>query len=240
MQTTSQSQQRLFEWALSVKRGTSKDCPPSIQAIADSMSESELEKFASASTEGLPQAVKEALEEIYTLYNDLCEAEACEVCRGTSKRNKTSAEDEKCLGGCGNYVAAEVNSKFVGEKKDEKIDEAVSSKIEQPKGQGLKAAKQTPASKGGKVDAKLPPAVDNTKDEKDITPGIPPGIEKAGDKPLSKFTPSLFKLPMGKAKQERKVFDFEQFLKIINYKTHDGITQKGHGQNLTGKNGNAA
>jgi hypothetical protein len=236
MPSTSKSQQRLFGWALSCKRGLSKDCPPSIQKIADSMSESELEKFAATSHEGLPDKVREALEEIYDLYNDLCEAEACEVCKGASKRNKTSAEDEKCLGGCGNYVSPEVNSKFVGE--NEKIDEGVSSKIQQPKGETLKAAKQTPASKNGKVDTKLPPAVDNKSDEKDITPGIPPGIEKAGEKPLFKFTPSLFKLPGEKAKHDRRVFDFNDFLKIINYKTHDGITQKGHGQNLTGGNAN--
>lgn len=236
MPSSSKSQQRLFGWALSCKRGENTNCPANIQKIADSMSEAELEKFASTSHEGLPDKVKEALEEVYEMYNALCE-EACEVCRGQGKTNKTESEDEKCIG-CGNYVKSEVNKKFVGEKKEEKIDEGVSSKIEQPKGQGLKQAKAIPPSKGTKVDTKLPPATDNTKDEKDITPGIPPGIEKAGEKPLSKFTPSLFKIPGQKGKHDRTVYDFQQFLKIINYKTHDGTLQKGHGQNLTG--GNAA
>lgn len=197
MPSTSKSQQRLFGWALSCKRGESKDCPANIQKIADSMSEAELEKFASTSHEGLPDKVKESLEEIFALYNEICEAEVAE---------------------------------------SEKLDEGKAIKIEQPKGKGLAAAKQTPASKAGKVETKLPPAVDNKSDEKDSTPGVPPGIEKAGEKPLSRFTPNLFKLPMEKGKHERRVFDFDQFLKIINYKTHDGIVQKGHGQNLSGGN----
>ena len=37
------------------------------------------------------------------------------------------------------------------------------------------------------------------------------------------------------AKHERRIMDFPQFLKRINYQTHDDTLQKGHGQNLTGK-----
>lgn len=66
-----------------------------------------------------------------------------------------------------------------------------------------------------------------------------PAAEKGtgtGDIHDKSITPSLFKMP-GKAgsKHVRHVFDFKDFLKAINYRTHDGILQKGHGQNLTGK-----
>lgn len=81
---------------------------------------------------------------------------------------------------------------------------------------------ETPATKS--VDE--PPVVDKN-------PSIPPGMEAAKKEPS--FTPSLYKAPMGKAKHDRRIMDFNQFLKVINYKTHDDTLQKGHGQNLTGK-----
>lgn len=81
---------------------------------------------------------------------------------------------------------------------------------------------ETPATKS--VDE--PPVLDKD-------PKAPGGIEATKKEPA--FTPSLYKAPMGKAKHDRRIMDFDQFLKVINYKTHDGILQKGHGQNLTGK-----
>lgn len=111
--------------------------------------------------------------------------------------------------------------------------------IMQPPGKTLKNASATPESeKVGRMtgeDVNEAPLVDNDKDEKDVTPHVPPGILSAKkDEPT--FTPSLFKLPMGKKKDVKRVYDFNQFLKIINYQTQPEITQDGHGQNLTGKN----
>lgn len=79
-------------------------------------------------------------------------------------------------------------------------------------------------------DVKTPPPVAPT-------PDPPPGYVHADTrKDPGFFTPSLFKRPGDKkAKSDRKVMDFGEFLKRINYRTHDGILQKGHGQNLTGK-----
>jgi hypothetical protein len=182
MPSASKSQQRLFGWALACKRGESKDCPANVQKLADTMSEEELEKFASTSHEGLPDKVQESLEEIYSLFADINEG-----------------------------------------KND----------IQQPAGKPLAQAKPQPTgNKVAKTDGKIPASTDNKEDEPDKQQPIPPGMDKV-NKEIT-FTPSLFKLPMGKAKNERRVYDFEKFLKIINYKTHDGITQKGHGQNLTG------
>ena len=68
-------------------------------------------------------------------------------------------------------------------------------------------------------------------------PAPPPGMEKADPKESypKTFRPSLFKLPMRKTGvNERHIMDFNEFLQRINYRTHDGILQKGHGQNLTG------
>ena len=70
----------------------------------------------------------------------------------------------------------------------------------------------------------------------DIIPDPPPGIDKAtGIKSGHDFTPDLYKAPMGKKKgHQRRILNFQDFLKRINYRTHDGDLQKGHGQNLTG------
>jgi hypothetical protein len=73
-----------------------------------------------------------------------------------------------------------------------------------------------------------PPVVPN--------PEVPPGYVAANKRnEPGMFTPSLFKRPGDKkAKSDRKLMDYSEFLKRINYHTHDGILQKGHGQNLTG------
>lgn len=72
----------------------------------------------------------------------------------------------------------------------------------------------------------------------DPTPPPPGGIDKSEKYP--RFTPDLFKLPMKKTGvNKRHIMDFEEFMKRINYRTHDGqsdeSTQRGHGQNLKGK-----
>jgi hypothetical protein len=69
----------------------------------------------------------------------------------------------------------------------------------------------------------------------DPMPNTPPGVDKAKPAKEIQFKPSLFKMPMHDATHDRRLMDFNEFLERINYKTHDGILQKGHGQNLTGK-----
>lgn len=155
MPSTSKSQQRLFGWALSCKRGTTDNCPVNVKKLADTMSEEELEKYASTSHEDLPNKVKEALVE-------------CEELMEGQKYSETD-------------------------------------------------------------DVKTPPPVDKI-------PSIPPGSVPA-EKKREPMTPSLYKAPMGKSKHERRIMDFQEFLKRINYRTHDDTLQKGHGQNLTGGKG---
>ena len=76
-------------------------------------------------------------------------------------------------------------------------------------------------------DVKTPPQLDKN-------PAVPPGYQEAtGKRPP--ITPSLYKAPMGKAKHDRRIMDFDEFLHRINYRTHDSVLQKGRGQNLTGK-----
>ena len=86
------------------------------------------------------------------------------------------------------------------------------------------------SDKPGIVDVKKPsPVVEN--------PEVPPGYPESDKrKDPGFFTPSLFKRPGDdKVKKERRLMDFAEFLKRINYRTHDDTLQKGHGQNLTGK-----
>lgn len=171
MPSTSKAQQKLFGWALACKRGESKHCPVNVKKLADSMSEEELEKFASTKHEGLPDKVREAALE--------CVMEM----------------DEQ-----------DVNDLLESIDESEKISDV------------------PPISHDNKVE---PPVVKN--------PNVPPGYVPADPKKdPTFFTPSLFKMPMGKAKDERRLMDFDEFLHRINYRTHDGILQKGHGQNLTG------
>jgi hypothetical protein len=82
-------------------------------------------------------------------------------------------------------------------------------------------------AKSSTGDVTTPPQVDKI-------PSVPPGYEQASAK-REPMTPSLYKAPMGKAKHERRLMDFSEFLDRINYRTHDNVLQKGHGQNLTGK-----
>jgi hypothetical protein len=167
MPSTSKSQQKLFGWALACKRNESDECPSNVKKLADSMSEEELEKYASTSHEDLPETVKEAI---------------------------TQHMIEEA-----NALLAEAN---------------------------VKISDVPPIAK----DIKTPIVVDET-------PAPPPGYVHADKrKDPTFFTPSLFKRPGdAKAKSERRIMDFSQFLKRINYQTHDDVLQKGHGQNLTGK-----
>ena len=170
MPSTSKAQQRLFGWALACKRGESDSCPMNVKKLADTMTEEELEKYASTAHKDLPEKVKESLMECI---EDMHE------------------EDNALL------------------EKNEKNDEdgAMTKQVDAP-----------PVN-----DKQIPPP-----------PGYPPA--KKGD-PYGNFTPSLFKIPGEKSKHERRVMDFPEFLKRINYQTQDPILQDGHGQNRTGKSG---
>lgn len=53
-------------------------------------------------------------------------------------------------------------------------------------------------------------------------PDAPPGMEGSGDNFKEAITPSLFKAPGKKSKHLRRVKDYNDFLKVINYKTHGG------------------
>lgn len=169
MPSVSKSQQRLFGWALSCKKGESKHCPKSVQQLADSMSEEDLLKYAKTSHKELPEEVAESI--IESIIN----------------------------------MSSEELDLF---EKEEFSDEP-------------------PVSDDVKIPA---PLVDN--------PEIPPGYIKADKrKDPGFFTPSLFKRPGDKkAKNERCLMNFDEFLKRINYQTHDGTTQYGHGSNLRGSN----
>jgi hypothetical protein len=169
MPSTSKSQQRLFGWALACKRGTSDNCPVNVKNLADSMTEEELEKYASTSHEGLPTRVKESLIECV----ELMELEDFDYFEN-------------------HILEAKIVSDVPPISKDIK----------------------TPSPK----DKVFPP---------------PPGYLKSNNSTI--YTPSVFKLPgSNKRKNERRVLDFNEFLNRINYRTHDGITQDGHGANRRG------
>ena len=259
MPSTSKSQQRLFGWALACKRDPSKKCPSSVKKLADSMGEDELEKFAKTSHEGLPNKVKESLDVIFSIYAEMVESELGESLE-TYDHESYEVSEGKTI-----KVEQPDGKKLVNAKKDDKVGKLSDAKDEKtpaakeipdpkidiegkkneipvPKGKKLPAEKTVPAaSKESKVDKTMPPSVDNKQDEADTSWEKPnPGMEKAEKNVMGNvYTPSVHKFPMGKAKNERRVYDFNGFLKIINYKTHDGTEQKGHGQNLTGDAGMA-
>jgi hypothetical protein len=65
MPAVSQNQQQLFGAALAYKRGETKDVSDEVKKLANSMSETELKKFASTKHSGLPKKVaKKESEEI--------------------------------------------------------------------------------------------------------------------------------------------------------------------------------
>jgi len=260
MPSVSKKQQRLFGWALACKSGKSKNCPPSVKKLADTMDADELEKFAKTSHKGLPEKVRESLDRAIDATVELVEAElgidletyeyevnedkieegkTIEIEQPDGKKLATAKKEEK-TGKLSDAKEEKDKSKEVPEAKSEV--EGGKNEILMPKGKKLADAKTVPAaSKESKVDKAAPPSVDNKKDEADTSWNKPnPGMEKAEKNVMGKvYTPSVHKFPMGKATNERRVYDFNGFLKIINYKTHDGIEQKGHGQNLTGDAGMA-
>ncbi len=71
----------------------------------------------------------------------------------------------------------------------------------------------------------------------DVNPPVTPGMDKSGsgDTFPGLFRPSTFKMPMKKGKHTRRIMDFDEFLKRINYATHDGDTQYGSGKNKKAK-----
>ena len=162
MPSTSKTQQKLFGWALACKRGESTRCPANIKKLADSLSEEELEKYASTSHKDLPERVRESAVECFQ------EIENSDLDMIEEKESYSNTED-----------------------------------------------------------VKTPPPLDKN-------PNLPSGYPAASPK-RAPMTPSLYKAPMRKGKHERRFMNFEEFLQRINYKTHDGVLQKGHGQNLTGK-----
>ena len=169
----------------------------------------------------------------------LDEGKAIEIEQPDGKKLANAKKEEK-TGKLSDAKEEKDKSKEVPEAKSEV--EGGKNEILMPKGKKLANAKTVPAaSKESKVDKAAPPSVDNKKDEKDESWDKPnPGMEKAEKNVMGKvYTPSVHKFPMGKATNERRIYDFNGFLKVINYKTHDGIEQKGHGQNLTGDAGMA-
>jgi hypothetical protein len=66
MPSTSKQQQKLFGLALSVKRGETprSEASDEVLNIVDTMSEKQIEDFASTSHKGLPQTVEQRLREI--------------------------------------------------------------------------------------------------------------------------------------------------------------------------------
>jgi hypothetical protein len=177
MPATSKTQQRLFGWALACKKGESDNCPVNVKKLADSMSEEELEKYASTSHKDLPDQAKESVVE--------------------------------CI--------SEMDIEGLDLLEKETKTEVAPTKL-------------TPSDKPVTKDVKTPsPVVPN--------PEVPPGYVKADKrKDPGFFTPSLFQRPGDKkAKRDRRIMDYGEFLKRINYQTHDDTLQKGHGQNLTGK-----
>jgi hypothetical protein len=58
MPAKSENQQQLMAMALRYKKGQMKSASPTVKSVAKSMSEKELEKYASTSTKGLPKKVK--------------------------------------------------------------------------------------------------------------------------------------------------------------------------------------
>ena len=58
MPAKSENQQQLMAMALRYKRGEMKTASPAVKSVAKSMSEKELEKYASTSTKGLPKRLK--------------------------------------------------------------------------------------------------------------------------------------------------------------------------------------
>lgn len=235
MPSKSVSQQKLFGWALACKRGEAKKCPKRVKELADSMSEEELEKFAKTSHEGLPDKVKESLEESYSLFMELAISESDE--EELSEASKAGVIDTK---GGTPHGESKTPQQAATSKETPKVEkEHVEHKkdgIPIQSGDPLKAAPEDPAGftqKGKKPTA--PANIDNKTDEPDKNAPVHSGMEPAKKSVIANvFTPNVHKFPMGTGKNVRKSLSFDEFLKIINYKTHDGDVQNGSGRNRNG------
>ena len=184
MPTVSKEQQRLFEWALACKQNEASDYPETIQKLAGSMSEEEMNEYASILYDELPENIQKELS------NCICEM---------------SDDDLDVLD-------------------NDDLFEKVTDKTKKDKTE--KVSDVPPAAK----DDKTPPPAD------DKVKPVPGTIQSDKRKDPGFFTPSLFKRPGDtKIKSERRLMDFEEFLKRINYRTHDSVIQNGHGSNLQGK-----
>ena len=246
MPSTSKSQRRLFGWALACKRDKNKKCPKSVRELADSMTEKELEDYAKTSEKDLPEKVKEAIENAYVIALELSEAEATleglEIFESSDILSESEEADKKANEEADKKVKEEADKKEADKKEaDKKAKEEADNKAKEEADKkstpekkddtkDLPKAKVEPAMdkiSGG--NEKMSPSVDNMGWEMtDVTPPPVPGYEKA-DKDVNKnvFTPNVHKFPMGKGKNQRKVYTFEEFLKMINYRTHDDVLQKG-------------
>lgn len=57
--SVSKTQKRLMGWALACKTGKQKNCPTSVQKVADTMKKSDLESMAKTKNGKLPEEIKE-------------------------------------------------------------------------------------------------------------------------------------------------------------------------------------
>ena len=117
--------------------------------------------------------------------------------------------------------------------KHEDLPEHVREAIEKAADDILESFTQNELNEAAEIFASLPTVKEKKGLEKEDWQDGHTGM-KSSDK-YPEITPSTFKFPGKKAKNTRRVYDFNDFLKIINYRTHSSDTQNGHGQNLTGK-----
>ena len=94
MPAVSQQQQKLMALALAYKRGETKDVSAKVKEIADSMSEKELEDFASTKHKGLPVKKEEIIKEGLRAMCEACN-EAIKEMYSPSKQQKQHRIYEK-------------------------------------------------------------------------------------------------------------------------------------------------
>ena len=224
MPATSKSQQRLMGWALACKRGEQKNCPPNVQKLADDMTESDLEKYAKTSHEGLPDQVEEAVVEaaIYELYK---------VNEGAIKHLLMLAAEASDF----EAFKTDANEWMASQGNEPLSDDYLQDVFTNAESWNEKMEENMNESEGAlNVDAQTMTTTEKIPGQGDSVPPPPSGMDK-GDKIKDALTPSLYKAPMGKkGTLNQRVMDWDQLLKTINYKTHDGTMQRGHGQNLQG------
>jgi hypothetical protein len=211
MPSNSKAQQRLMGWALACKRGESTNCPPKVKEIADRMSEEELEKYASTSHEDLPdrvseQLANEAIAEIIAI-NEGAIKHLLELATESANFEDFKRKANQWMKEQGKEPLDEefLKDAFANARNflsEERVDEASDKKI-------LIKTEKIPI-------------------QGDLIPPPPSGISKG----KNFIKPSLYKPPMGKSEHSRRIMSWDQFLKSINYRTHDSIFQRGHGQNL--------